>query len=50
VLLVAAIDMRGDHPESEVAYALRKLEHKLELDPNITDAVLTLATPDEAAL
>jgi cation diffusion facilitator family transporter len=50
VLLVAAVDMRGNYPESEVAYALRRLEGKLETNPNITDAVLTLATPDETAL
>ena len=33
-----------------VAYTLRDLEHRIERNPNLVDAVLTLATPDEAAL
>jgi cation diffusion facilitator family transporter len=50
VLLVAAVDLHGEHPESQVAYTLRDLEHRLEEDPNVTEAVLTLATPDEPSL
>jgi cation diffusion facilitator family transporter len=50
VLLVAAVDLHGEHPESKVAYTLRDLEHRLEEDPNVTEAVLTLATPDEPSL
>jgi cation diffusion facilitator family transporter len=50
VLLVAAVDLTGEQPESQVAYALRDLEGRLEKDPNITEAVLTLATPDEPSL
>jgi hypothetical protein len=33
-----------------VAYTLRDLEGRLEEDPNITEAVITLATPDEPSL
>jgi cation diffusion facilitator family transporter len=50
VLLVAAVDLHGEHPESQVAYKLRDLEHRLEEDPNVTEAVLTLATPDEPSI
>ena len=50
LLLVASIDLTGERPESHVAYTLRDLEHRIEQDPNLVDAVLTLATPDEAAL
>ena len=50
LLLVASIDLTGEQPESHVAYTLRELEHRLEQNPNLVDAVLTLATPDEAAL
>jgi hypothetical protein len=47
---VASIDLTGERPESDVAYTLRDLEHRIERNPNLVDAVLTLATPDEAAL
>jgi len=50
VLLVASVDLAGEDPESRVAYTLRALEHRLEEDPNITEAVITLATPDEPSL
>jgi divalent metal cation (Fe/Co/Zn/Cd) transporter len=50
LLLVASIDLTGERPESDVAYTLRDLEHRIERNPNLVDAVLTLATPDEAAL
>ncbi len=50
VLLVAAIDVHGEHAESQVAYILRDLERRVEEDPNVTEAVLTLATPDEESL
>jgi hypothetical protein len=50
VLLVAAVDIRGDAQESDVARRLRAVEAELEKDPNIVDAVLTLSTPDEADL
>ena len=50
LLLVASIDLAGERKESQVAYALRDLEHRIEQDPNLVDAVLTLATPEDAAL
>ncbi len=50
VLLVAAVDIRGDQRESDVARQLRAVEAELERDPNIVDAVLTLSTPEEADL
>jgi divalent metal cation (Fe/Co/Zn/Cd) transporter len=48
--LVAAVDMRGDEVEHHVAVRLRRLERELEREDNIEEAVLTLATPDEASL
>jgi len=50
VLLVAAVDLQGEPPESEVAYTLRRLEHHLEEDKLVAEAVLTLAAPDEPSL
>ena len=50
VLLVAAVDLAGEDPESQVAYTLRDLEYRLEEDPSVIEAVLTLATPDEPSL
>ena len=50
VLLVAAVDIRGEEQESDVARRLRAVEAELEEDPNIVDAVLTLSTPDEEDL
>lgn len=48
--LVAAVDMKGDHPEHEVALALRRVERDLEGHDIVEEAVLTLATSDEASL
>jgi cation diffusion facilitator family transporter len=48
--LVAAIDMSGNDQEHQLAVRLRGLEHELEQADNIEEAVLTLATPDEASL
>lgn len=48
--VVAAVDMAGDDVEHSLAVRLRRLERQLELDDRIEEAVLTLATPDEAAL
>ena len=50
VYLVAAIDMTGNESESGLAVRLRKVERELELNKNIEEAVLTLATPDEPSL
>lgn len=48
--LVAAVDLQGDHPEHEVAVALRRIESELEGHETVEEAVLTLATPEESAL
>lgn len=50
MLLVAALDIVGNEPETKVAEMLRRLERDLEEDPHITDAVLTLAAAEEARL
>jgi hypothetical protein len=47
---VAAVDLQGDHPEHEVAVALRRIERELEDHETVEEAVLTLATPEESAL
>ncbi|RKR74604.1 cation diffusion facilitator family transporter [Frondihabitans australicus] len=48
--LVAAIDLVGNEDEEHVAVALRRVEADIELNANVEEAVLTLATPDEASL
>lgn len=50
VFLVAAVDLLGDAPESEVAWRLRAIEAQVEAHPMVMRAVLTLATPQEPAL
>ena len=49
LLLAAAVDLTGEPPESHVARRLRELEHRLEEDPRIVEAILTLATPEDLA-
>ncbi len=48
--LVAAVDLAGDEVEHDVAVRLRRVERDLEEHDDIEEAVLTLATPDEASL
>ena len=50
VVLVASVDLTGDQPETRVAYILRDLERRVEENPNVIEAVLTLATPDEPSI
>ena len=50
LLLVAGVDLCGDAAESDVAQRLRDLERRLEDNPRIVEAVLTLSTPEEPAL
>ena len=50
VFLVAAVDLLGDAPESEVAWRLRAIEAQVEAHPMVMRAVLTLATSQEPAL
>jgi cation diffusion facilitator family transporter len=47
LFLVASVDLVGDAVESHVAKTLRDLETKLQAEPYIVDAVLTIAEPDE---
>ena len=47
LFLVASVDLVGDAIESQVAATLRSLEHQLQAQPYIVDAVLTIAEPDE---
>ncbi len=47
LFLVASVDLVGDAVESQVATTLRNLEHQLQAQPYIVDAVLTIAEPDE---
>jgi divalent metal cation (Fe/Co/Zn/Cd) transporter len=48
LFLVASVDLTGDDVESSVARRLRRLEHELETDPYVVDAVLTVSEPDDA--
>lgn len=43
LFVVAGVDLRGDPAESRIAVVLRDLERRLECDPHIVDAVLTVA-------
>ncbi|WP_231988631.1 cation diffusion facilitator family transporter [Mycobacterium sp. 1274761.0] len=47
LFLVASVDLVGDAVESSVATTLRELETKLQAEPYIIDAVLTIAEPDD---
>jgi cation diffusion facilitator family transporter len=48
VFLVAAVDLEGDAPESDIAEHLRRLNERLQAEPHILRAVLTLSTSEEA--
>ncbi|MCM0620312.1 cation diffusion facilitator family transporter [Nocardioides bruguierae] len=50
LFVVAAVDLVGDDTEPSLARRLRRVEHDIETEPVITDAVLTLAPPEDAAL
>ncbi|MBF4161209.1 cation diffusion facilitator family transporter [Nocardioides sp. CBS4Y-1] len=50
LFVVAAVDLVGDDPEPDLALRFREVERQIEKDPQIVDAVLTLAPPDEPAL
>jgi len=50
LFIVAAVDIAGDRPEHQVAQRLRELEAELEDHENVTEAVLTLSTPEERSL
>lgn len=48
--LVAAVDIVGDQGEQQVARLLRRVEHQLETEDAVEEAVLTLSTPEEESL
>ena len=48
--LVAAVDLAGDHPESDVAAEFLAIGRELEKSPYILGAVLTLSLPGAKAL
>ena len=50
LFVVAAVDLTGDDREPELAPRLRRIEHVIEGNDLIEDAVLTLALPDEPTL
>lgn len=47
LFVVASVDLVGDQIESRIAHTLRDLERRLEANPHIVDAVLTIAEPAE---
>ena len=50
VFVVAAVDLVGDDTEDHLAVRLRAVEHDIEKNPLVEDAVLTLAQPGEPGL
>jgi cation diffusion facilitator family transporter len=47
LFVIASVDLVGDAVESSIARTLRDLEHRLELEPFVTEAVLTVSEPDD---
>lgn len=47
LFVIASVDLEGDRVESSIARTLRDLEHRLEQDPYVAEAVLTVSEPDE---
>ncbi|PUA82114.1 cation transporter [Nocardioides currus] len=50
VFLVAAVDLTGDSPETEVARRLRTITERIEGHDNVARAVLTLSSPEDESL
>jgi cation diffusion facilitator family transporter len=50
LVLFARVDLQGEERETSVAHALRGVEEQLEQDRRITEALITLALPEEPAL
>jgi hypothetical protein len=46
LFVIASVDLVGDSVESSVARTLRMLEHRLEEEPYVAEAVLTVSEPD----
>jgi cation diffusion facilitator family transporter len=47
LFVVASVDLVGDAVESSIAKTLRELEHRLEGEQYVAEAVLTVSEPDE---
>lgn len=47
LFVVASVDLVGDAVESSIAKTLRALENRLEEDPYVREAVLTVSEPDD---
>jgi cation diffusion facilitator family transporter len=50
LFIVARVDLVGDETESSVARTLRRLERRLEENPLVVDAVLTVSEPDSEGI
>ncbi|WP_066515601.1 cation diffusion facilitator family transporter [Curtobacterium ammoniigenes] len=50
VFLVAAVDLAGNRPEADVAVLLRTAERRIEENPYVEEAILTLSLPDDESL
>lgn len=48
LFVIASVDLEGDQAESSIARTLRDLEHRLEQNPYVAEAVLTVSEPDVA--
>jgi cation diffusion facilitator family transporter len=48
LFVIASVDLVGDSVESSIARTLRLLEYRLEEDPYVAEAVLTISEPDVA--
>jgi cation diffusion facilitator family transporter len=46
LFVIASVDIVGDAAESSIARTLRELEHRLEENPYVAEAVLTVSEPD----
>lgn len=49
LFVIASVDLVGDAVESSVAHTLRSLEQRMEQDPYVAEAVLTVSEPDAPA-
>jgi divalent metal cation (Fe/Co/Zn/Cd) transporter len=49
LFVIASVDLVGDAVESSIARTLRDLEHRLEQERFVEEAVLTVSEPDDAS-
>lgn len=47
LFVIASVDLVGDAVESSIARTLRTLERRMEEDPYVSEAVLTVSEPDQ---